>query len=171
MIGPYDKNPGSNEIILRALKGQVQLCPVGGKNFVDVRDAAVATCNALTRGIPGECYLLASENMTFADFFRKVNSLYGREGLRIMIPGGLLNCAGLLGNAYKSCTHRDISLNLVNTRQLSNQSYFSAKKAVRVLGMPQRPVDDAIRAAISWFIDNEYLQPVSANTNTVPAVA
>lgn len=167
MIGPYDGRPSSGEIILRALKGQLQLCPVGGKNFVDVRDAAEATCNALTMGTPGECYLLASENLTFADFFGKVNRIYGRHGVRIMIPGGLLNGAGALGNAFQAITHHEIPLNLVNTRQLATPAYFSARKAERVLGLRHRPIDDAISSAIDWFVKNGFLQPQPVPQSTV----
>lgn len=171
MIGPYDSRPSSGEIILRILRQQFQLCPIGGKNFIDARDAATATCNALTMGIPGECYLLASENITFASFFEKVNRIYGRSGLRILIPGGLLKCAGLMGNAIQALTSQDIALNLVNTRQLANESYFSAEKAVRTLDLPQRPIDFAIRDAIAWFVANKYLQPHLLPEVPVPAVA
>jgi len=171
MIGPYDARPSSGEIILRILRQQFQLCPVGGKNFIDVRDAATATCNALTMGIPGECYLLASENLTFADFFAKVNRISGRSGIRIMIPGGLLKCAGLMGNAFQAMTSQDIALNLVNTWQLASESYFSAEKAVRTLDLPQRPVDYAIQDAITWFANNKYLQPDVMPEPNVPAVA
>ena len=171
MIGPYDKGPGSGEIVLRAIRGQVQLCPAAGKNFVDARDAATATCNALTMGIPGECYLLASENVTFADFFERVNRIYGRKGMRIMVPGGVIRFAGLAGNVYQTLANHDVDLNLVNARQLATESYFSAKKAVRVLGLPQRPIDDAIRAAIEWFVSNGYLQPQLVPEPAIPAVA
>jgi dihydroflavonol-4-reductase len=170
MIGPYDGRPSSGEIILRILRSQLQLCPDAGKNFIDVRDAAVGTCNALTMGSPGECYLLASENISFAGFFAKVNRIYGKDGVRIIVPGGVLKSAGLLGNAFQAITHHEIALNLVNTRQLATESYFSAKKAVRVLGLPQRPVDDAIRSAINWFIRNGYLKPSLVHESSVPAV-
>ena len=171
MIGPYDGRPSSGEIILRILRSQFQLCPDAGKNFIDVRDAATATCNALTMGSPGESYLLASENLSFAGFFVIVNFIYGNVGVRIVVPGGLLKGAGLLGNAFQAITNHEIPLNLVNTRQLATESYFSANKAVRALGLPQRPVDDAIRAAINWFVSNGYLQPSLVHGPSVPAVA
>lgn len=171
MIGPYDGRPSSGEIILRILRSQYQLCPDTGKNFIDVRDAATATCNALTMGTSGECYLLASENITFTKFFKKVNRIYGKDGIRIIVPGGLLKSAGLMGNAFQAMTHHEIPLNMVNARQLATESYFSAKKAVRILGLPQRPIDDAIRAAIDWFIGNGYLQPQLFPQPSVPAVA
>jgi dihydroflavonol-4-reductase len=171
MLGPYDSRPSSGLMILRILRQHFQLCPSGGKNFIDVRDVATATCNALTQGIPGECYLLGSENLTFANFFNKVNRISERNGINLIVPGGLLNCAGLVGNAIKAISSYDIPLNLVNSRQLANISYFSSKKAVRALDLPQRPVDDAIRDSISWFIANKYLEPGMLPGYHVPAVA
>ena len=76
-----------------------------------------------------------------------------------------------MGNAIQALTSQDIALNLVNTRQLANESYFSADKAVRALDLPQRPIDFAIRDAIAWFVANNYLQPNYMPEVPVPAVA
>ncbi|MFO7613123.1 MAG: NAD-dependent epimerase/dehydratase family protein [Bacteroidales bacterium] len=160
MIGPYDARPSSGEIILRILKQNLQLCPSGGKNFIDVRDAAAAACNALTMGVPGECYLLAGENITFENFYEKVNRIYGRPGIIMKIPGIFLYSAGLAGNAIQALTSRSVPLNFSNSRQLTNESYFSASKAIRFLDLRQRPVDEAIRDAITWFAANGYILPV-----------
>jgi dihydroflavonol-4-reductase len=171
MLGPFDSHPGSGFMIIRALRQHIQLCPSGGKNFIDVRDVAKATCNALMKGIPGECYLLASENLSFAQFFSRVCRISEKNGFNIVVPGGLLNCAGLLGNAINAITTYDIPLNLVNSRQLANISYFSGDKAVRELNLPQRPVDDGIRDAISWFVANKFLEPGLIPRFHVPVVA
>lgn len=171
MIGPYDAKPGSSDIILKVLKDQLQLCPEGGKNFVDARDAAVATCNALTMGTPGECYLLTGENLTFAELFGRINRIYGKSAMRLLVPATILKGAGLVGNAIRAIVHHDIPLNLVNMRQLAYESYFSGNKAIRVLKLQQRPIDDAIRDAISWFISNGYLKPSLERETFVPAAA
>ena len=171
MIGPYDARPSSGEIILRILKQNLQLCPPGGKNFIDVRDAAVATCNALTMGVPGECYLLAGENISFKNFFKKVNRIYGKAGLTMKIPGILINSAGLAGNAIQALTSQNVQLNFTNSRQLTNESYFSASKAIRFLDLRQRTIDEAIRAAITWFAANGYIVPEIKQLANVPAPA
>lgn len=171
MIGPYDVRPGSGEIILRCLRNSVLLCPTGGKNFIDVRDAADATCNALDMGTPGECYLLASENLSFAGLFEKVLRIAGKEGVTWVIPKMLTNLAGLAGNAFQAITRNASPVNLINARQLACESYFSGTKAVRDLALRQRPVDAAIREAIQWFRENGYLLPVMSGEFSVAAVA
>jgi dihydroflavonol-4-reductase len=34
--------------------------------------------------------------------------------------------------------------------------YFSPAKAVRELGLPQTPADEALRDAVTWFVDRGY---------------
>jgi dihydroflavonol-4-reductase len=34
--------------------------------------------------------------------------------------------------------------------------YFSAEKAVRELGLPQTPVEGALRDAVAWFVERGY---------------
>jgi dihydroflavonol-4-reductase len=171
MIGPYDARPSTGETILRIIRQPLQLCPSGGKNFVDVRDAAAAACNALTRGIYGESYLLAGENLSFHDLFAKVNTIYGRPGFRMPMPTCLMKLAGLVGSAIQAASGKDIPLNFSNARQLSCCSYFSGAKAARVLAMPQRPVDNAIRDAIGWFIEHGYLASPADTETLIPVPA
>jgi dihydroflavonol-4-reductase len=158
MIGPYDSHPNSGEIILRIIRDQIQFCPSGGKNFIDVRDAAIATCNALTMGVTGECYLLASQNLTFAELFDKVTRIYGKSDHKINVPGFVLNALGLTGSLINYITQKDFKLNYSNLRQLTMESFVSGAKAVRVLGLPQRSVDVAIHDAIEWFSNNNYIK-------------
>jgi dihydroflavonol-4-reductase len=36
--------------------------------------------------------------------------------------------------------------------------FFDATKAVSELGLPQRPVTDALRKAVTWFRENGYVR-------------
>jgi dihydroflavonol-4-reductase len=171
MLGPYDVRPTSGEIILRVLRQKYQLFPASGKNFIDVRDAAGATCNALTRGMPGECYLLASENLRFSALFEKINAVFGNTHWKIRVPGSILKCAGLAGNAWRALTRAQVPLTYSNSRQLAVEAYFSGEKALRELGLSVRPIDEAIRDAITWFILNGYLGKGEPERAPLPAVA
>jgi dihydroflavonol-4-reductase len=171
LLGPYDVNSSSKGIILRMLSKRYQMFPAAGKNFIDARDAAVAVCNALKRGIPGESYLLASENLTFKALYKKITHAFGMPYWHAQIPRAIVNCAGLIGNLVRLLTGKDIPLNYCHSRQLATSAYFSAEKAVRDLGLPQRPVDDAIRDAIDWFATIGYLRPLHPKVTELPAAA
>lgn len=171
MLGPFDTRPSSGEIILRLLRKKFQVCPTGGKNFIDVRDAARATCNALLRGIPGECYLLAGENLTFSALFRKIYSAWGICRKEFKVPGPLVKLAGMCGNILSMVSEKPCPLTYSAARQLSSSSYFSGEKAVHHLQLTAHGVDDAIRDAIAWFSDNGYLNTGHQKANILQTAA
>lgn len=151
MIGPRDAKPSSGRILMMGLKGKVQAYPAGGKNFIHVRDAAAGVCNALEHGRPGECYLLANENHSYGEFFSLLNKVAGRRPLRLRIPSAVLNTAGLAGSLSERISGRPAPLNFVNARLLTLENYYSGRKAVEQLGLPQTPVAEAIADALAWF--------------------
>jgi dihydroflavonol-4-reductase len=151
MIGPYDSKPSSGKIILMGMGKRFQLCPPGGKNFIHARDAAIATCNALTMGRTGECYLLANENLSYREFFTLLNRATGENPSQISIPSFILKTAGLFGAGSEKITGKPSSLNRVNARLLCLENYYSGKKAVEALHLPHTPIETAIREAIGWF--------------------
>ncbi len=152
MIGPFDARPSSGKIILMGWNKRIQAFPSGGKSFIHVRDAAVGVCNALERGRVGGCYLLAGENLTYRDFFRKLNRITGQNPTMISVPATVLKAAGRIGTLSEKTLKRPAPLNIVNARLLATGYYYSGKKAVQELGLPRTPVEDAIRDALEWLI-------------------
>lgn len=151
MIGAFDSKPSSGKIVLMGLGKRKILCPPGGKNFIHVKDAAAAVCNALTMGVPGECYLLANENLTYRGFFEKLDKVAGQRSLKIDLPAAVIRSIGLAGSLAESVSGRPAPLNYVNARLLCLGNYYSGEKAREVLQMPRTPVEDAIGDAIRWF--------------------
>jgi len=151
MIGPYDTKPSSGRIILMGMNKRIQVFPPGGKNFIHVGDAAVATCNALTMGRNGECYLLANENLSYREFYALLNRVTGEKPVPWLLPSILIKSAGVSGSLFEKLTRKPAPLNLVNARLLCIGNYYSGKKAVEALGLPQTTVETAIRDAIIWF--------------------
>src|SRR5690606_14332844 len=72
MIGPYDGKPSNGAIIRMGYGKKLIFHPPGGKNFVNAEDAARGVVDALEKGKRGEAYLLAGENLTYRQFFRKL---------------------------------------------------------------------------------------------------
>jgi dihydroflavonol-4-reductase len=154
MLGARDSKPSSGQIILMGLNKKVQALPPGGKNFVHVRDVAVATCNALEKGRIGECYLLANENLTYRSFFALLNQITDGNPAYLSIPGWLLKIIGRMGNLTEKITKKGASLNTVNARLLCLDNYYSASKAIEALDLPQTSIDEAIKEALAWFEKN-----------------
>jgi dihydroflavonol-4-reductase len=90
-LGPGDTRGSSTEDVRRFLKREIPIVPSGGFSFVDARDVATTVVAALTRGRAGERYLLGALNLTFAQFFQRLETVSGVKGpaLPIVIPKSL----------------------------------------------------------------------------------
>ncbi len=86
LLGPGDKKLSSTEDVLKLLASEIPVIPPGGVNFVDVRDAALAFESALSRGRPGERYLLGGPNWSFETFFARISRTAGVRGPRVKLP-------------------------------------------------------------------------------------
>ncbi len=150
MIGPNDNKISSNRIILRALGKRILFIPPGGKNFIHVMDAARGICNAMEQGKDGECYILANENLTYREFYKKMASITREPQLLITIPGVILLLAGIAGNIARYAGI-NTELSLTNMKILCLRNYYSSEKAVKKLNLQLTPVDKAIEDTLSWF--------------------
>ncbi|WP_317172228.1 NAD-dependent epimerase/dehydratase family protein [Hymenobacter sp. BRD67] len=77
MLGPGDTRPTSGALLLELHRGRLPGYPLGGKNYVHVRDVAGATVNALTQGRVGESYILGNENLSYKEAFSLMAGVLG----------------------------------------------------------------------------------------------
>ncbi|GAB3271033.1 SDR family oxidoreductase [Larkinella harenae] len=161
MLGPYDFKPSSGAVVQYARQNRLILHPgAGGKSFIDVRDAARATVNALQLGKTGECYLLANENLTYDQFFTLLVQLSGKPKTVVPIPASWIQLAGRMGSTAERLFRRGLPMNRINATLLTQDNYYSGEKARRDLHMPRSPVSQAIEEAMHWFDQKpERLQP------------
>lgn len=158
MLGPYDSKPSSGRIIRMGYGRKLVFCPPGGKNFVHAGDAALGVVRALERGASGETYLLCSENLTYREFFGKLDAVTGNRSLCIAVPSPLLYIAGGVGSFLRAFGVRT-QVSLPNMRILCTTGYYHNYKASRDLGMKFRPVEQAIADAVGWFVSEGMLKP------------
>lgn len=150
MLGSYDTKPSSGKIILMGWKRKVIFYPPGGKNFVHVEDVAEGILRCLENGCNGERYILSGENLSYQDFFRKLNVTANQNPIMIKIPGLILLGIGWIGELLR-CLGIKTNLSLVNMKILRTKNYYSNQKSVRELGMRNRSIDLAITDALDYF--------------------
>lgn len=126
MTGKYGSQAGSNQILKMARR--ITVCPPGGKNFIDVEDAAQGVVAALERGISGEKYLIAGENMLYKDFFRN----FSHVQYIIVIPRWVLLALGLFSSIVRTFGIKT-SLSLTNARILCLPGAYDNSKAQQKL--------------------------------------
>ncbi len=153
LIGPYDSKPSSGRIFMQYLKFPFVVYPKGGKNFVDVKSAAIAISNALEMGKSGNKYVLAGENLSFKAFFELVEKEVGGRKVKICIPSLLLLFAGVVGSVLRWFGLK-AELDYYNARILLLKEAISAENAEKELLLPITDVPKSIREALTWFKEN-----------------
>ncbi len=158
LVGPLDAKPTSGAMLLAVARKQVPGYAAGGKNFIHVQDAAIATVNALTMGRVGHSYILGHENLTYREAFGLMASVAGVSAPGLAIPPGVLRAYGSLSEWWATRTGHPARLTRPLADVANDGHYFSAQKAINELALPQTPVREAVREAFEWFTKNGYLQ-------------
>ena len=158
MIGPFDSGPSSGKMIIELLMDRIPGYTSGGKNFVCSTDVATATVNALKLGKLGQCYIVGNENLTFKEFFKKVCDLRNKKFKLIKVPGFLVLCIGFFNSVLARLTKKAPQLSYTMTRMGIVSQYYSNKKAVQELKLPQTPIEKGVEQCIDWFESNGYIK-------------
>jgi dihydroflavonol-4-reductase len=155
-IGPRDVNLTPAGAVIRAfLLGKIPAYTNTGLNVVDVRDVAQGMLLAAAKGKPGEKYILGGENLTFLAFLEKLATLTGLKAPTRRIPYTLSLVGGLLGQLSAMITRKEPLASIAAVRASKFPHWFSIEKAKRELGYAPRPIDEALRQAVSWFKLND----------------
>lgn len=151
MIG-YDATKGSSSQIFKLfLKSNPLIIPDGGRNFIYVDDVAKAVCNAIDKGRNGERYLLVNENLTYDQFFSRVEMLSKVNKKKIKVPHSILYLFGI-GGSFANMIGFHLPLNKQNAKVLSLRNYYSPEKAINHLGLIQTKLDIAISEALKNYL-------------------
>ncbi|MDP2235515.1 MAG: NAD-dependent epimerase/dehydratase family protein [Bacteroidales bacterium] len=150
MLGAFDTKPGSGRIILAGWKRKIVFYPSGGKNFVHVADVADGIIKCIQIGRSGERYLLANENLSYKDFFKKLNNVANQKPVMIKIPCFVLLIMGCFGELLRGLGIAT-NLSLVNMKILCTANCYMNAKSKSELGMHYRPIELAISDALNYF--------------------
>lgn len=157
MIGPYDSKPSSGQMILALYYGKVPGYTNGGKNYIAVKDVAVAIANATEKGRIGECYILGNENLTYKEAFQKIGTTIGKNPPKLKLANAVVKSYG----AINSSLAKVFKFNPALTKELAviscDKHYYSAEKARKELDLPQTPIETAVKECFEWFRENGYL--------------
>ncbi len=157
MIGPYDFKPSSGQLIISVYKNKVPGYTKGGRNYVYVKDVAVAIVNAIEKGKIGESYILGNENLSYKEIFEKIAKATGTKPPKLLLPDfAVLGMGAILSTAGKIFNYNP-GISLPVARISIDEHYYSNLKAVAELGMPQTPIDAALVEAYNWLKNAGYL--------------
>jgi len=159
MFGAWDVRPTSGTMILESVAGKMLFYPPGGNNVVDVLDVCNGLIAACEKGKTGEAYLLANENgnLTYKEIFTLIAQVVGGRKPIAPLPKLLSLGVGFAADMFARLTTGASEVNSASIRLGFQPQYFTAKKAIQHLALPQSPVRDAIKRAYDWFREHEYI--------------
>jgi dihydroflavonol-4-reductase len=138
LLGPGDRRLSSTGDVRKFLRRQVPTVPPGGINFVDARDAAFATANALDRGRAGERYLLGGPNWTLAEFFGRLGRVANIAPPRLKLPARWSEWgAGVVEELYR-WRNREPPVDRISVEMSNCFWWIDSSKAARELEFAPR---------------------------------
>ena len=155
-IGPWDVKPTpTGGIVLDFLRKKLPFYISTGMNVVDVEDVAEGHVLAMEKGVPGQRYILGNRNMTLLQVLLTLEAITGVKAPRIKIPMNLIILMGMIDYLVEGkLLNRKPRIPLEGMRVAKKPMYVSSAKAVRDLGLPQTPVEEAFEKAVRWFRDH-----------------
>jgi len=154
LLGPDDERMSSTKPVLDFLARKIPYSPSGGLNFVDARDAAAAFISALEKGRHQEKYLLGAANMTFEQFFGRLERLSGVSAPMLKVPKKLAMAgSSFINSVYKNW--RKVSPVIPNeVEQAEYFWYFDSSKAEEELGFAPRDPQETLQDTIAYLREN-----------------
>jgi dihydroflavonol-4-reductase len=172
-LGPTDRKPTpTGRVVVDFLRGALPAIVDTGLNFVDVTDVAEGHVLAMESGTAGERYLLGNVdgNLTLGGLLERLAGMTELRTPRWSIPHRLLRSMARIDDVIEGkLLRRQPRIPLEGVRMAHQRMWVDPSKAVRELGVPQRPIDGALIGAVRWFVEHGYApspprMPASAQT-------
>lgn len=154
LLGPGDERLSSTKVVLDFLGRKIPYCPSGGLSIVDTRDAAVAFINAVEKGRHQQKYLLGSVNMTFEEFFGRLERLSGVSAPMIRVPKKLAVAGAALIDSVFRNWNRTSPIQPEEVEQAEYFWYLDSSKAQDELGFLPRDPQETLQATIADLREN-----------------
>src|SRR5262249_10454776 len=158
-VGPWDWKPTpTGRMLVDYLKGRTLAYLDTRLNVVHVRDVAQGHLRAARHGRPGERYIRghADGSLGLRAIFARLAPYTGIGAPRVRLPHGAALAIGTGAELVARFTGREPIASRTAVRMAAKRMFFDPAKAIRDLGLPQTPVDQALRDAVDWFWANGY---------------
>jgi dihydroflavonol-4-reductase len=156
-IGDHDAKPTpTGQIVVDFLRGKMPAYVNTGLNLVDVREVAEGHWQACENGVPGERYILGSENLTLREIFDRLEKVCGQPAPQREIPWPVAAAAGVFSTAWATLSGQTPRVPLDAVLMARKKMFVTHAKALRQLGYQPSKPDAALKRAVRWFRDNGY---------------
>ena len=163
-IGSADRKPTpTGRIVVDFLNRKFPAYVDTGLNLVDVTEVARMHLVALTRGAPGQRYILGGENLTLKQILDRMSAITGLPSPTHKVPHALAMAFAFFDeNITGKLRGKEPRATVEAVRMGRKMMFASSARAARDLGFEILPVYHALRTAIDWFVVNGYAPPPPA---------
>jgi dihydroflavonol-4-reductase len=154
LLGPDDERLSSTKPVLDFLGRKIPYTPSGGLSFVDARDAATAFITSLEKGRHQEKYLLGATNLTFKEFFARLERLSGVSAPMIKMPKKL----AMAGSSFIDSVFKNWGkASPIQPKEVEQAEYFwylDSTKAKDELGFSPRDPQETLQDTVKHLREN-----------------
>lgn len=165
-IGPGDERPTpTGKVVLDFLQGKMPGYVETSFNIEHVDDLAQGHLLALEFGRQGVSYICGGENVAMSEMLAALSTMTGLPFPNRKVPGAVAIAAGLVADTVQGrLLKREPSVPLEGARMSTSLTRFDDSRARAELGYRSRPADDALRAAVEWFLATKMTDGSRAQT-------
>lgn len=158
-IGPGDRRPTpTGRILLSSIENPIVMAMQSKANCGDVRDIATGHVLAAEEGEAGESYLLGGRNTSMVELSEKVLSLIEQSKPIIKPPLSVIKSLAWCMEKYSDWISGEPPQFTPAAIEIAHQGFAAdCTKAREELGLPRRDLEESVRDALSWFIQNGHL--------------
>jgi len=160
-VGPRDVKPTpTGKVIVDFLNREMPAFLDTGLNWVHVRDVAIGHILAAEKGRIGQRYILgnAQGNWTMEMALRQLERLSGVPAPKWQVPYWVALAAAHANEWMSAVTGQPPKAPLAGVRMARYLMFFNPAKAIRELGLPQTPPEQALADAVAWFRSHGYVK-------------
>lgn len=147
VYGPHDDELITAANLMDAIKSWPALAVAGGTAVAHVDDIAAGIVAAMTRGRPGERYILAGENITVRQLIELTLAAAGQKKWILQLPNAVVK--GAVGALAALHLPTPVIPDVLDYACL--YWWVDAGKARRELGFNPRPAAEAIGDTVRWL--------------------
>lgn len=160
-LGPGDIGPTpTGKMVCDFLNGGTPVYFDGGLNVIDVDDLAEGHYLAYKKGRAGEKYILSGRNMTLKEIYGLLSEISGVPAPKMKLPSGIAYFMGWMMETWANLvTKKHPLITLPGARMIALPPFYSNDKAVRELGLTNRPIEETFRRSIEYLYSAGYAKP------------
>ena len=156
-VGAGDVKPTpTGQVIVDFMKGRMPAYIETGMNIVDVDDVAVGHLLAMEKGRIGERYILGNKNLMLREVFEILSRLTGIKAPAIKLPRLAILPLAHLNQWISNFTGQPPRIPLEGVKMAKYKMHYDCRKAIKELGIPQTPPEEALEKAVRWFRNHGY---------------